>query len=48
MSYLGWVFAILFVLLAPNLFWLGTSTLKIQNVSNFGVDSIAYLAHPGI
>jgi hypothetical protein len=43
MRYLGWAFAILFVLLAPNLLWLGTSTLRIQNVSNSPVDSIAYL-----
>ena len=42
--YLGWSFVILFVLLAPNLLWLGTSTLRIQNISNSPVDSIAYLA----
>ena len=40
--YLGWPLAILFVLIAPNLLWLGTSTLRIQNVSNSPVDSIAY------
>ena len=45
MRYLGWAFAIPFVLLALNLLWLGTSTLRIQNVSNFRVDSIAYLAY---
>ena len=43
MRYWGWAFAILFVLIAPNLLWLGTSTLRIQNVSNSPVDSIAYM-----
>ncbi len=43
MRYLGWAFAILLILLAPNLLWLGTSTLRIQNVSNLPVDSIAYI-----
>ena len=38
------IFTILFILLAPNLLWLGTSTLRIQNVSNASIDSIAYLA----
>lgn len=43
MRYLGWAFVILFMLLVPNLFWLGTSTLRIQNVSNSSIDSIAYM-----
>jgi len=43
MRYLGWAFAIFFVLLVPNLIWIGTSTLRIQNVSNSPVDSIAYM-----
>ena len=43
MRYLGWAFAILLVLLAPNLLWLGTSTLRIQNLSNSSIDSIAYM-----
>lgn len=43
MRYLVWVFAILFILLAPNLLWLGTSTLRIQNVSDLPIDSIAYM-----
>ena len=43
MRYLGWTFAILFLLLAPNLIWFGTSTLRIQNISNSSIDSIAYL-----
>ena len=42
MRYLIWAFVMLFILLAPNLLWLGTSTLRIQNVSNSPVDSIAY------
>lgn len=41
--YFGWVFVILFVLLAPNFIWLGTSTLRIQNISNSSIDSISYL-----
>lgn len=44
MRYLGWAFAILFVLITPNLLWLGTSTLRIQNASNSPIDSITYLA----
>lgn len=43
MRYTGWAFAILFVLLAPNLLWFGTSTLRIQNVSHSPIDSIAYM-----
>ncbi len=43
MRYLGWAFEILFALLAPNLLWLGTSTLRIQNDSNSAIDSIAYM-----
>ncbi len=41
--YLGWAFAMLFFLLLPNLIWLGTSTLRIENVSNIPLDSIAYV-----
>ena len=44
MRYLGWAHVILFVLVAPNLLWLGTSTLRIQNLSHSPIDSIAYLA----
>jgi len=44
MRYFGWAIAIVFVLLAPNLFWLGTSTLRIQNLSNSPIDSVAYMA----
>jgi len=44
MRYFGWAMAIVFVLLAPNVFWLGTSTLRIQNLSNSSVDSVVYMA----
>ena len=43
MRYSGWVIAIFFVLLTPNLIWFGTSTLRIQNISDSSIDSIAYL-----
>jgi len=43
MRYLIWAFVMLFMLVAPNLLWVGTSTLRIQNISNSPVDSIAYL-----
>ena len=44
MRYLGWAFAILFVLLAPNFIWFGTSTVRIQNFSNSSINAISYLA----
>ena len=44
MRHLGWAFAIVFVLISPNLIWLGTSTLRIQSLSNSPIDSVAYMA----
>ena len=44
MRYLIFGSSTLFLLLAPNLIWLGTSTVRIQNTSDLPIDSIAYIA----
>ena len=45
MRYLGWAIAIiLFLLIAPNLIWLGTSTVRIHNASASPIEEIAYIA----
>lgn len=42
--YVGWAIALLFVTVAPNLIWLGTSTVRIHNASNQPIAGVAYLA----
>ena len=44
MRYLKWSFVLLLILIGPNLIWLGTSTVRIENVSKFPIDKIAYKA----
>lgn len=43
-SYLGWAFVVVFVLIAPNLMSLSTSTVRVENASDSSIESIAYLA----
>ena len=44
MRYLKWSFVLLLILISPNLIWLGTSTVRIENVSKSPIDTIAYKA----
>lgn len=43
--YLGWVLAIvLLLLIAPNLLWLGISSVRIHNASTSPIEGIGYIA----
>ena len=44
MRYLKWFFVLLLILTGPNLVWLGTSTVRIENGSKSPIDKIAYKA----
>ena len=44
MRYIGGVVALLVLSVAPNLIWLATSTVRIQNTLNQSVSSVGYLA----
>lgn len=45
MRYVVWVImALVLTSVAPNLIWLGTSTLRIHNASNQPIAGVAYLA----
>ena len=44
MRYVGGVIALLLLIAAPNLIWLGASTVQIHNASNQVIPGVAYLA----
>ena len=44
MRYFGWVLLAVFVLIAPNLIRLGTSTVRIRNASASPIGALAYSA----
>jgi hypothetical protein len=45
MRYVVWaIIALVLTSVAPNLIWLGTSTLRIHNASNQPITGVAYLA----
>lgn len=44
MRYVWGVIALLLIIAAPNLIWLGTSTVRIHNTSNQAIPAVAYLA----
>jgi hypothetical protein len=44
MRYVWWAIALVLITVAPNLVWLGTSTVRIHNASNQAIRGVAYLA----
>lgn len=44
MRYLAGAIALLILVVAPNLIWLGTSTLRVQNGSNQPISAVGFLA----
>ena len=44
MRYIGILFVLLVMLVAPNFIWLGTSTVRVHNSSNATIDRVGYSA----
>ncbi len=42
--YLTWTFIAVVLVIAPNLVWLGTSTVRIYNAADSTIDAVAYVA----